>query len=221
MARPDATAAAAIDQPVVRPAFFCYLDVVDDPVRATTAGKNITFSGTGIADLDGFTYEAIASSLVDVSPVKSAAGGSETVTVRLSGIRGLDTDMLNALGNVANWRGRVARLWRMIRDEAGTQQGAIQHYYTGYMIALDIEGDETSQAIVLKIESYLATFSQASNRTYLDQADFDSGDLSAKAAIAIANGVSGNPITGNTPAGGYGGGNGSGVWGAFNNVRPV
>jgi hypothetical protein len=38
------------------------------------------------------------------------------------------------------------------------------------------------------IESYLAALTSASNRTYLDQERYDAGDLSARAAIAIANG---------------------------------
>jgi hypothetical protein len=78
----------------------------------------------------------------------------------------------------------------MIRDENGTQRGAIQHYYTGYMTSLSIEGDASAQTIRLSIEGYLSAFNQASNRTYLDQELFDPGDQSAVAAIAIANGTS-------------------------------
>ena len=92
-------------------------------------------------------------------------------------------------------------LWRLIRNEAGSQRGAIQHYYTGYMTSLSIGGDPGQQVIDISIESYLAAFGQASNRTYLDQDLFDPGDLSARASIAIANGVSGNPLTNNTPTG--------------------
>ena len=89
----------------------------------------------------------------------------------------------------------------MIRNEAGAQVGAIQHYYTGYMTSLGINGDPQEQSIELAIEGYIAAFGAASNRSYLDQELFDPGDLSARAAIAIANGVSGSPLTNNTPTG--------------------
>ena len=42
----------------------------------------------------------------------------------------------------------------------------------------------------MSVESYLAFFGQASNRTYLDQQSYDPGDQSAALAIAIANGAS-------------------------------
>jgi predicted MFS family arabinose efflux permease len=67
------------------------------------------------------------------------------------------------------------------------------------MTALDVGGDDTQQVIQVTIETYLAAFAQASGKTYLSQSLYDSGDQSAKAAIAIANGVSG--IVGNTPTG--------------------
>jgi hypothetical protein len=109
--------------------------------------------------------------------------------------------VLTTIGNRANWQGRVARLWRVIRDGQNVQQGGFQHYYTGYMTALNIEGSGETQTITVTIETYLAAFSAASNSTYLDQERYDAGDLSARAAIAIANGISGNPLVANTGSG--------------------
>ncbi|WP_338468919.1 hypothetical protein V3I01_09845 [Sphingomonas sp. gentR] len=117
---------------------------------------------------------------------------------------------MNIIGNKENWQGRTARLWRMIRDEDGNQRGAVQHYYTGWMTSLTIGGSPSSQTINLTIESYLAAFSKESGRTYQDQDTFDPGDQSARAAIAIANGMSGSPLVSNTatqnPYAGGGGG---------------
>lgn len=212
MSRMDSTAAAALTARVIRPVFFAYLDIVGDPLRACTAEMSLQPFGSGDSDLDGQVFDALNPTIVDIGPVAMKSGGSDSLTARLSGIVGLDDALLAVIGNKANWQGRVARLWRMIRDENGAQQGAIQHYYTGYMVALDVEGSPESQTINLTIESYLVAFSQASNRTYLDQDRFDPGDLSAKAAIAIANGISGNPLISNTPvgagAGSFGGGSG-------------
>ncbi|KQO51412.1 hypothetical protein [Sphingomonas sp. Leaf257] len=209
MSRPDAAASAALDASVIRPVFFCYLDIVGDPMRACTAGRSFGFSGTGDVDLDGFTFDGIDPTVVDIGPVRNKDGGADAVTAKLSGIVALDADLLNIIGNKANWQGRTARLWRMIRDENGNQQGGVQHYYTGWMTSLAIGGSPESQTINLTIESYLAAFSKASGRTYLDQDTFDPGDQSARAAIAVANGMSGSPLVSNTPtqspAGGGGG----------------
>lgn len=199
MSLPDSTAAAALGDQVIHPVFFAFLDFVGDPVRANSSGHDITPSGTGDDDLDDHLFLGISHVFVDVSPVKVGQGGSESVTAKLSGLPEIDSDTLNMLGDKTNWQGRVARLWRVIRDAEKTQQGGFQAYYTGYMTSLSIGGNEDGQTILVTIETYLAAFSTAPNRTYLDQQRYDSGDESARAAIAIANGVSG--ANGNTPQG--------------------
>lgn len=204
MSRPDAAASAALDEAIIRPVWFAYLDIAGDPIRACTAARSITFTGTGDPDVDGLPFDAINPDVVEIGAVRVKANGAEPVTAKLSGIAAIDDDTLALIGDKTNWQGRTARLWRIIRNEAGVQVGALQHYYTGYMVALSVTGTPQSQTINLTIESYLAAYSQPSNRTYLDQQEFDPGDLSAKAAIAITNGTSGNPLIQNTPV--YGGG---------------
>lgn len=201
MSRPDAAASAALDAQVIRPGFFVYLDIVGDPVRFNTIGIDVQMSGTGYPEMDGQTFIGTNGKFIDIGSVQAKSGGSDQLTCKLSGLRDIDNDTLNTIGNPANWQGRGAFLWRMIRNENGAQVGAIQHYYTGYMTSLGINGEPEEQTIELAIEGYLAAFGQASNRSYLDAELFDPGDMSARAAIAIANGVSGNPITSNTPTG--------------------
>ncbi len=196
MSRPDATALAALQEPVIRPKWFGFLDFENEPVRATTAGRDVTFNGTGDADLDGFTFEGINPDVIDISPVYAREGGSEQVTARLSGLIDLDNDLLNEIGDRAHYMGRTARLWRTISNAADVQQGGVQHYYTGYMVDLSIRAAPEGQVIELVIESYLSAFTQPSNRDY-DQSRYDPGDNSYAAAIAIANGNSGNPVTNN------------------------
>jgi hypothetical protein len=188
---PDLAAQAALAERVRRPVTFCFLDIAGEPVRVTDAPYSFTFAGTGDEDLDGFTFEAVDARVVSVGDVKAKEGGTDTLTLTLSGLAGIDGETMNSIGNRSNYQGRDARLWKAMLDPVElTRIGAIWPYYTGYMAVPKISGDQTSQTISLEIETYLAFFGQASNRTYLDQASFDPGDLSAELAIAIANGAS-------------------------------
>lgn len=201
MSRPDAAASAALDAQVIRPGFFVFLDIVADPVRFNTIGIDVQLSNTGFPEMDGQAFIGTNGKFIDIGSVQAKTGGSDQLKCRLSGLRDIDNGTINTIGDPANWQGRPAFLWRMIRNENGAQIGAIQHYNTGYMTSLGINGEPDEQTIELAIEGYLAAFGQASNRSYLDAELFDPGDMSARAAIAIANGVSGNPITNNTPTG--------------------
>jgi hypothetical protein len=204
MSLPDSTQAAALDAEIIKPVFFAFLDIAGDPIRANTSGVNVTPTGTGDGDLDGLEFIGISGDFVDISAVSFKQGGSESVTATLSGIPGLDDETLAQIEDPANWRGREARLWRVVRNAANVQQGGYHAYYTGKMTALKHSGSAAGELLTVTIESYLAVFSVASNRTYLDQERYDSGDLSAQAAIAIANGDYGSAATG-----GAGGGTGS------------
>ena len=91
------------------------------------------------------------------------------------------------------------------------------------MVSLAQAGSASEQKISVTIESYLAVLSQPSNRTYMDQSRYDSGDNSAAAAIAIANGNFTGALAGSGGASGgqyFGGGGGSSGEGRFwNNLQ--
>lgn len=188
---PDAAAGAALAERVRRPVTFCFLDIAEEPIRVTDAPYSFTFSGTGDEDLDGHTFQAVDPRVVSIAAVRAKESGTDTVTLTLSGLAGVDSELMDTIGNKANWQGRDARLWKAMLDpQTFTRIGAIWCYYTGYMSVPVIVGDQNSQTIRLDLESYLAFFGQASNRTYLDQDLYDPGDRSAELAIAIANGAS-------------------------------
>ncbi len=211
MAGPDAIASAALDDAVVHPCFLGWLDFVGGVVRATTAPYGKTPSGTGDSDLDGYAFSAISPELVSVSEVRHQEDGSETVTVTMAGLVGPNTALLNLVGDKTKWQGRDARLWIMLLDSSFAQIGNIWSYYTGRMISVGIKGSAQAQVIEITIESYLANFADPSGRTYLDQKSYDSGDLSAEAAIAIANGTPNAATPGTIGNGDYGRYN---AWGA-------
>ena len=202
----DPTASAALSADIIRPVFFVWLDIVGDPLRANTSGADITVSGSGDPELDGHEFFGINADFVDVSPVKYGANGSETVEVKLSGIPGLDNDLLSIVADQQNWRLRSARLWRIIRNADNVQQGGFHSYYTGRIVQIAHSSSGGGQVLTAQIEGYLAALSAASNRTYLEQERYDPGDLSARAAIAIANGNYGGGSSG-----GYQVPNGTGI----------
>lgn len=211
MSLPDSTAIAALAEEVIKPVFFAFLDIDGGAVRCNTSGADVTPSGTGDTDLDTHVFTGINAAFIDIGEVAYRQGGSESVVATLSGIPELDAVSLALLADPANWRGRDARLWRVIRNAANVQQGGYHAYYTGRMTNLEHSADETGQTISVTIESYLAVFSEASNRTYLSQDQYDAADLSARAAIAIANGNYTGAVTGSGYSGEVGG-IGRGYW---------
>jgi hypothetical protein len=194
---------------VTHPVWFIFLDVLGDPIRATTAGFDVTFSGSGDDELDG-TYTAMDPTVVSVGDVAAKEGGNDSVEIKLSGLLGLDEELLDTIGDRSNWQGRPVRLWMQIRNQADVGQGAVAPYHTGYMSSVDIEPSPESQTIKLVTEGYLATITRASNRTYLDQKLYDAADTSAAATIAAANGVRVGPGKGVSGAGGSPGAKGGG-----------
>jgi len=200
---PNAAAIAALDAPVLVPFWVGWLDFLHDPIRVHTAPYTATYAGTGDPDLDGHIFQAGNASVITVGPVTHKEDGSETVTVMLSGQIGPDTGVMDEIGDRANFQGRIARLWKGLMQPGTTNIIDVWPYYTGFMQVPRFVGNRESQTIALDIEGYYSMFSRAKGRTYLGQKDFDPGDDSATASIAIANGTS--QLTGG------GGGNGGAI----------
>lgn len=201
----DATAAAALEHDFA-PAFFILVDIQGDPIRLTTFGADVTFSGTGDSDLNGKTFFAFDPRAIQVSDVANSESGSDTLSIDLSGIVDIDDDLMQEIVVPSKWRGRLVRLWMQIYDVTGaTQQGAVVPYYTGYASSIIILPSAKTQTIRLQAENYLAAFNQASNRDYLNQKDYDPSDTSANATLAAANLGRGTSVSGGVGGGDYGG----------------
>lgn len=208
----DPAHSAALDLPIIRPIRFAFLDFADEPMYLTDCPYSVTFSDTGDEDLDGHTYSPIDNQPISVSDVQQNASGADTVTFTLSGLIGIDSEIMNTIGDLSQWRGRVVRLWRAMFDGNFAMYGRPDPYFTGYMSVPSFGFGKNNSMIQLSAESYLASITQASNRSYLSQQEFDSGDLSAEASIAIANGTDTNNLGSSTaglniPSGG--------IWEAF------
>jgi hypothetical protein len=210
----DAAARAHLDSgDATLPVFLAFFDVAGDPIRATTLNYPVTLPGHADPDLSGRTFSP-AAGVLDVGDVTHAEGGSETLTVELSGLLLPDAELLAALGDRSNWQRRAARLWVILRGEDRSQIGAIANYYTGEMSSVRLRAGRERQTIALEIEGYKALLTRASNRSYLDQARYDPGDLSAQATIGASNGARSGPAA-------LSGGGGLGGMGGSGNVSEV
>lgn len=190
MSNLNGTVQAVIEGQIVNARWVCYLDVDTDPLRATTGLYNKTFSGTGDVDLDGYTFESYPAELISVSEVQHDESGSNQVAVTMSGLVVNNAAFLALIGDKTKWQGRTARLWWYVVDANENQiTSDVYGYYTGYMNDITINGSPDQQSITMTIEHYLTTLTVTTNKTYAMQKEFDSGDFSADASIAVANGT--------------------------------
>jgi hypothetical protein len=208
----DASATAALAATVRQPAFFGWVDFVGDPIRATTWGQDVPFAGTGDADLDGYTFSAVDPRFIEIGEAVNQEGGSDSLTLVLSGIAVVDAATMAIINDRTKWYLRTVRLWKREHDETLAPQGAVVPYYTGYMTACEIVPRPDGSSIQIRVENYHALFSNASNRDYLSQSEFDSADQSARATIGAANSASMGPAAGIARPGAGGGGASDGFW---------
>ena len=215
MVGPNSTAKTGLANNPLRLHKLAYADFVGDPVRITDAPKPVVPSGTGDTLLDGFTFDNFDHTLMEISSSDKGENGSGPLEVTLSGLVGIDTDLLNIIGDVTKWKGRLAAFYFILLDESFTQVGNIWSFHTGRMVNAYFSGSPDNVKVTVIIENYLASLFEPSGRTYLDQATFDPGDLSAGAITGGLN--TGSPLTGGNNGGfGQGGGGGGGFRTPYN-----
>lgn len=203
----DSAISTALDQQIVPIRWLILADFDGDPLRWTSAIYDRIFgaSETGDPDLDGFTFEAMDSHgdseplLMDIGSIDHAEGGSDTFTISLGALILKDTDLLNLIGNRANWQGRKIRVWWYVEDTDGSIIGDIPvSCYKGRFSAIDIAGDPSQQTIIASAESYLSILTGSTGRTWGQQKEYDSGDTSGAATTANANGTNQKTVPGIT-----------------------
>jgi hypothetical protein len=182
----DPIAKAALDKHK-DPVYMAFIDFVNEPQRVNTSGRNLTFTGTGFPEVDGFEFDGLRSNVLNIGEIQNTATGSQSLKITLSGLTGLDDDMLEEIYDRANYQGRIIKIWRIIYDTTGTKQGGLQAPYTGRITSISLPTSPTSMTIEVTVEGYLASLSPASNRTYKDQEYYDAGDFSGRTVIGAAN----------------------------------
>lgn len=186
------------------PVFLAYFDVLDDPIRATTLGYPITLPAHADPDLSEQTFYPTAG-VLSVGDVVHTEGGSETLTVELSGLLLPDNDLLNKLAVKQNWQRRPARLWVLLRGQGRVNVGTPAAYYTGEMSSDRIRPGRDRQSIIMEIEGYKALLTRASGRGYGDQSRYDPDDHSWSATVGSANGARSGPAAMSGGGSGIGG----------------
>lgn len=122
---------------VVRPVYIGFLDFDGDPLRAWTGPGIFAPTGTGDADLDGFTFGS-AAGIVQVSDFTENMGLSDEFRITMSAA---DDDLdpyAQLIANRAAFQGRKAVFWRafLADDESGVQS-YVDRMFAGVMVAAE------------------------------------------------------------------------------------
>jgi hypothetical protein len=183
-----------LSQPVVRIALCAYLDLQGEPLRyALSPVASLTMPGSTLLDIadpdfDGQTFTALDPRFISVSPIRSGPGGSERVEFTVSGDLDLDTGVIAALSDPVRFRGRVAKVWLVLLNDAFAPIAA-DVGYVGFMAVPNYALAAAASRITIIAENYLAlSAGGAPARTLLSQSLYDPADQSAAATLGKGDG---------------------------------
>lgn len=190
-----------LSQPTVRVALCAYLDLLDEPLRYCISPvtplvmPSLSLLDLPDPDFDGQTFIALDPRFVSVSAVTNGEGGTERVDFVVSGDIDLDSEVMNALSDPARFRGRVAKIWSVLLNDAW-QPIAADPDYVGFMAVPSYALDPASAQITVSAENHLAlSAGGAPARTLLSQKLYDPGDESAAATLGKPDGTAlGGPL---------------------------
>lgn len=196
---------------VVRVALCVYLDLLDEPLRYCLSPVTpLVMPGTSLLDVpdpdfDGQSFTALDPRFISMSSIQNGPGGTERVDFTVSGDLDLDSDVMTALSNPARFRGRVAKVWTVLLNDA-YQPIAADPDYVGFMAVPSYGLAPSSAQITLSAENYLSLSSGgAPSRTLLSATTYDAADFSAAATLGKPDGQAlGFPVPGLFPFGGGG-----------------
>lgn len=177
---------ADLSAPVVSPARIFFADFADLPLRYAYAAMPLKVApGTPGADPDceGFTFETMDASIIDIGVIEHSDAGTQSVSVTLNA--SLDEPELRAaLEDPALYSGRLFRVWHVLHDGAGNVTAISPSLgFTGFMTFPTETVDPTAgiMSVSMEISNWEAIFGMAPCRTYLQTPD--PGDLSGRVSI--------------------------------------
>lgn len=190
---------ASLSADSVSAAVLIFADFVDLPLRVAYAPMPlICLSGLtdGDADCIGFTFDNMTADVLRLGVISHDDGGTDTLTVTLTADPD-NPELLNAIEDPSIYAGRQLRVWAVLHNNAGTVT-ELRPLYRGYMTQPSQEFEGGQFTITMQVENYRAIINAAPSRSYLAQANYDAGDLSANVSIGqgnVAPGVVGGRFT--------------------------
>jgi hypothetical protein len=184
----DSTAQAALGDHFAV-AWYIFLDLDGDPLRVTTFGQDTVFSSTGDVDLDGNTFVAFGGAARRRrrkqfgKRLRHAARHPVRHCLHRHDAARRDRRQDQVAGPPLPHM--VPALRRCGSNAPRRNRQPLHRLYVEVRFVAAPKG----QTIQLSVENYLAYTTQASNRSYLNQKDYDAADTSAAATIAAANGL--------------------------------
>lgn len=146
-----ASMSTAISESVVRPVLIGRLAITGDPVTAWTGPGLFAPTGTGDAELDGFTFDSVEG-FVDVSSIKEdqGIGGPVTITAQA---HDLDSTLLRqVVRDKRTWRGQPAYLWLGLLDENSLVVSHPTRIKTGVMTSMEVKRGRDGASILVTLD---------------------------------------------------------------------
>jgi hypothetical protein len=169
-----------------------FADFVDLPLRVAYAPMPLTVPGSitdGDADCQGFTFDNLAGDILRIGTVAHDEGGTDTLTATLLADPA-NPDLLNAIEDPSIYAGRQFRIWAVLHNNAGAVT-ELRPLYRGYMMQPSQQYGGGEFTITMLIENWRAIIGTAPGRSYLNQASYDAGDLSANVSLGQGNAANG------------------------------
>ncbi len=196
---------AEAEKTVVRPAWFVFLDIKDDPLRLWTGPMGITLSATGDTPLNG--NWSPGSGLVDIGEIVEDENGSGPTRLEMSAVDPAQPAFKQIIADGRLWRRRRAIIWLSYINEAGALAFTPRRKKTGRLDDLRMSQGVAEAIISINIEGFAARSGEALGTKYSEQRDIDPSDKSQDWVHDLANKSADIGQTGQGAATGGGGGN--------------
>lgn len=194
---------AEAEKIIVRPAWFVFLDIKDDPLKMWTGPMGISLSETGDSSLDGEWLPS--SGLADIGEIVEDEDGSGPTRLEMSGVDPALPLFKQVIADGRLWRRRRAVIWMSYMNDAGALAFTPRRKKVGRMDDLRLSQGEDSALITLNIEGFAARSGDALGTRYSEQRDIDATDKSQDWVHDLANK---KPDIGTTGQGGSNSGGG-------------
>jgi hypothetical protein len=180
---------AEAEKSVIRPIWFLFMDVEDDPLYAHTGQGSITFAEdeTGDPALDGHTFEGLGVFAM-MGDIQQSENGSGPMQLTLPGVDPDKPGFKPLIADRRRWQYRRAIVWFSFINEEMT--GLIdypQREKTGRLDNLQVTHDTDTCTISIDIEGFAANSAPPLASRYADQPDIDPDDISMSWVADLAN----------------------------------